>query len=63
MIVTYEGGLDSVDVKLPTRWLFGVNRGDTVEVTPEESELLLIIPGWKPEQVPTTPTPSTEDES
>jgi len=44
--LTYLGGHDSVDVKLPSRWLFGIANGETVEVTEEEAERLLQLTGW-----------------
>lgn len=58
MNLTYVGGLPAVDVKLPSRWLFGVNRGDSVEVSEEEAERLLVLPGWE-----ATPTHPEEGES
>lgn len=55
--VTYSGGWDAVDIKLPSRWLLNVQRGATVSVTNEEAERLLEIPGWD-----ATFIPSEEDE-
>lgn len=55
--VTYSGPHDAVNMKLPDRWLFSVERGSTVEVTKNEAKALLAIPGW---DIPTPPTPSKE---
>ena len=50
--VVYVGGIDAVDVKLPSRWLFGCVRGVPVEVTEEEADRLLAIPGWESAPIP-----------
>lgn len=57
--VQYVGGRDAVDVKLPSRWLLGVVRGESVEVTDDEAARLLAIPGW---ESALDPTASEEDD-
>lgn len=58
--VRFTEGPPVLDMKLPDRWLL-VHRGKEVEVTEDEAELLLTLPGW--EATPKPPPPSEEDES
>jgi hypothetical protein len=50
--LTYEGGIQSVDVVLPTRTLT-VSFGDEVEVTAAEAEALKNVPGFAPRKTTT----------
>lgn len=54
MILHYEEGPDSLDIKLGDRWVLAV-RGEPLEVTEEEAGLLLALPGW--EEVPSVKDP------
>ena len=50
--VRYTEGPDVVDIKLPSRWLEAI-RGEVVEVTEDEAELLLAL-GWEVHPDPTS---------
>lgn len=55
--MTYEGGIQSISVVLPTRVL-AIEAGDTVEVSADEADRLADLPGWKAVK---TPTPNTSE--
>lgn len=57
----YDGGIDMIDVKLPTgRWLT-VSRGDEVDLLPNEATAVSDLPGWtKVTPVPSRPTEATD---
>lgn len=44
--VTYVGGVDAVDVKLPSGRVLTVERDETVEVSAGDADALLESPDW-----------------
>lgn len=50
--LTYQGGIQDLDVVLPTRTIT-VAHGDEVEVTAEEAEALKKVPGFAPPKTTT----------
>ena len=50
MKLTYTGGSAAIEIRLPDRWLH-VTRGETVEVTEDEADRLIIMEGWHPAPV------------
>lgn len=54
----YDGPYDGVDIKLVSgRWIT-VQRGDEIDLLPNEAKALKNLPGWSPVK---TTTPSTDN--
>jgi hypothetical protein len=59
----YDGGIDKIEVKLPTgRWI-AVSRGDVVELLPNEAKSVSVLPGWSKAKPVPTPKPTKATES
>lgn len=60
---TYDGGIDEIDVKLPSgRWIH-IHRGDEVELLANEATAVSVLPGWskaKPASKPAKADDSSE---
>lgn len=61
MKIQYKGGIQAVTVVLPGRSLT-VSHGDVVDVTKDEADRLVVLPGWLPVK-PTAKSATTQPES